>query len=379
MLKRIAPAIAVALLMALPHAADAKGNRAPLPAVARTKAAQKHRDKRIEHYRQHYLQKKAEGRIGKMTARKAQVEKAIATKVKALNKALAATPAKKPVLIILEGTDLNFDALVIENSRKGLVLVDFWAPWAGPSMRQQQVLKGLARQYGGRFLLVTVNTDEQKGIASRFGVKSLPSFKLFRNGRVVEEIHGMQPEADYRGIVDRYLVPLGDKVRLAAAKAWHAGHYDKAIQLLVEGALAEPDNLEIPAMLAKLLMRLHRYDEARDVLAALPADAADTTELATLRAHLDFITAARAVGDEAALAARPRDRAGDRRADGALRRRHAARARPPTPARAPRAAPPPPAATPTGRCPVGDPPRWGARRAAARRRRRSPWPRLRGP
>ncbi|MCB1722318.1 MAG: tetratricopeptide repeat protein [Gammaproteobacteria bacterium] len=205
---------------------------------------------------------------------------------------------------ILEGTEYNFDRLVIENSRRGLVLVDFWAPWAGPSLRQQKVLRHLAEQYGGRFLLVTVNTDEQKGIAGRFGVKSLPSFKLFRNGKVVEDVHGMQPEADYRRIVDKYLVPLGDKVRLAAAKAWNAGEHDKAIQLLAEGAMAEPDNLDLPAMLAKFLMRVHRYDEARDVLAALPVEARDTTELATLRAHLDFITAARAVDDGQALALR---------------------------------------------------------------------------
>jgi putative thioredoxin len=205
---------------------------------------------------------------------------------------------------ILEGTELNFDRLVLENSRKGLVLVDFWAPWAGPSLRQQKVLRRLAEQYRGRFLLVTVNTDEQKAIASRFGVKSLPSFKLFRNAKVVEEIHGMQPEADYRKIVDRYLVPLGDQVRLSAAKAWNAGEQEKAIQVLAEGAMAEPENLDIPAMLAKLLMRLHRYAEAREVLAAMPSEAADTTELATLRAHLDFITTARAVDDEAAVFAR---------------------------------------------------------------------------
>ena len=205
---------------------------------------------------------------------------------------------------VLEGTELNFDALVIENSRRGLVLVDFWAPWAGPSLRQQKVLRGLAEQYNGRFLLVTVNTDDQKGIASRFGVKSLPSFKLFRNGKVVEEVYGMQPEADYRDIVDKHLVPFGDKVRLAAARAWNGDQRDKAVQLLAEGALAEPDNLDIPAMLTKLLMRLHRYDEARDVLAALPAEAADTTELATLRAHLDFITAARGVDDGQGLAER---------------------------------------------------------------------------
>jgi putative thioredoxin len=205
---------------------------------------------------------------------------------------------------VLEGTEYNFDKLVVENSRKGLVLVDFWAPWAGPSLRQQKVLRQLAEQYRGRFLLVTVNTDEQKGIAGRFGVKSLPSFKLFRNGRVVEEFHGMQPEADYRAIVDRYLVPLGDQARLAAAKAWNAGEHDRAIQVLAEGAMADPENLEIPAMLAKLLMRLERYSEAREVLAALPAQARDTTELATLRAHLDFILAAQTVDDEAALRAR---------------------------------------------------------------------------
>jgi putative thioredoxin len=197
---------------------------------------------------------------------------------------------------VLEGTELNFDQLVLENSRRGLVLVDFWAPWAGPSLRQQRLLRCLADEYRGRFLLVTVNTDQQKGIAGRFGVKSLPSFKLFRNGKVVEEIHGMQPEADYRSIVD--------KVRLAAGRAWDQGDHARAVQVLAEGAMAEPDNLDIPAMLIKLLMRLERFEEAREVQAALPPEARDTTELATLRAHLDFITAARAVDDEPALIAR---------------------------------------------------------------------------
>lgn len=204
---------------------------------------------------------------------------------------------------ILEGTALNFDRLVLENSRRGLVLVDFWAPWAGPSLRQQKVLKALAVEYDGRFLLVSVNTDEQKDVASRFGVKSLPSFKLFRGGKVVEDVHGMQPEADYRATIERYLVPLSDKVRLAAGKAWNTGDHDAAIRVLAEGAMAEPDNVDIPVMLAKLLMRLQRFDEARSVLVSLPSDLRDVTEIATLRAHLDLITTAQAVDDEAALLA----------------------------------------------------------------------------
>ncbi|MGB5199340.1 MAG: tetratricopeptide repeat protein [Sedimenticolaceae bacterium] len=202
---------------------------------------------------------------------------------------------------ILEGTEHNFDQLVLENSRKGLVVVDFWAPWAGPSLRQQKLLKRLAEQYAGRFLLVSVNTDEQKAIASRFGVKSLPSFKLFRGGAVVKAIHGMQPEADYKVIVDKHIVHLGDEVRLSAAKSWNDGDREAAVRVLVEGAMAEPENPDIPAMLVKLLMRLGRYAEAHEVLSSLPAPLRDAADLATLRAHLDFITTAQRVGDAQAV------------------------------------------------------------------------------
>jgi len=202
---------------------------------------------------------------------------------------------------IFEGTELNFERLVLENSRKGLVLVDFWAPWVGPSLRQREMLSKLASRYDGRFLLVTVNTDEQKAISSRFAVKSLPSLKLFRGGKVVETLHGVQPERDYQSAVDRYLVALGDKVRLAAGKAWNEGKSDLAIQTLAEGAMAEPGNLEIPAMLAKFLMRLNRFDEARDVLAALPHDARADAVIAPLLGHLDFITSAGVVEDPMAL------------------------------------------------------------------------------
>jgi putative thioredoxin len=173
------------------------------------------------------------------------------------------------------------------------------------------MLSKLASSYNGRFLLVTVNTDEQKGIAARFAVKSLPSLKLFRGGKVVETLHGVQPERDYQAAVDRFLVALGDKVRLAAGKAWNEGKYDLAIQTLAEGAMADPENLEIPAMLGKLLMRLNRFEEARSVLTALPETARTSAPIAPLLAHLDFITSAGAVEDpealQQALAADPED------------------------------------------------------------------------
>ncbi len=205
---------------------------------------------------------------------------------------------------ILEGTELNFDQLVLENSHQGLVLVDFWAPWVGPSLRQREMLSRLADSHAGRFLLVTVNTDEQKGIAARYAVKSLPALKLFRGGVVVETLYGVQPERDYQAAVERFLVALGDKVRVAAGKAWNQGRHDLAIQTLVEGAIGEPGNLEIPAMLAKLLMRLNRFDEARDLLSALPAEVRSSRQIAPLLAHLEFIVAAGVVADVADLRSR---------------------------------------------------------------------------
>ena len=68
-----------------------------------------------------------------------------------------------------------------------------------------------------------------------------------------------------------YLVPLGDKVRMSAAKAWNDGDRESAVRVLVEGAIAEPENRDIPTMLAKLLMRLGRYTEAHQVLGGLLA------------------------------------------------------------------------------------------------------------
>lgn len=96
-------AFAVALCFVVP--ASAQRGRASLPAVAKTKVAQKIRDKRVELHRLRYLKKKAEGRIGKLSPKKAKVEKEIKALAAQLNAALKAQPANKPVLIVLEGMD----------------------------------------------------------------------------------------------------------------------------------------------------------------------------------------------------------------------------------------------------------------------------------
>ena len=211
---------------------------------------------------------------------------------------------------IREGTAENFPALVLENSGKGLVVVDFWAPWVGPSLRQQAMLTEVAEALPGRFLLVTVNTDEQKTIAAAYGVKSLPACKLFRYGRVVEELHGVQPQADYRRIVERHLGST-DPVRRDALAAWQAGDADRAVQMLAEAAMANPADPSIPELLAKLLIQAGRHADALDVLRALPPELRGHAGLQRLRSHLELVVAAKDAPPADELARRLEQAAGD--------------------------------------------------------------------
>ena len=211
---------------------------------------------------------------------------------------------------ILEGTAENFAALVLENSRRGLVVVDFWAPWVGPSLRQQAMLTELARALPGRFLLVTVNTDEQKPLAADWAVRSLPSCKLFRHGRVVEELHGVQPQADYRRIIEKHLGST-DPVRRDALAAWQAGDADRAVQMLAEAAMQSPTDPTLPELLAKLLTQAGRHADALEVLRALPPELRGHAGLQRLLGHLELVAAAQDAPPADDLARRLEQAAGD--------------------------------------------------------------------
>ena len=127
---------------------------------------------------------------------------------------------------IREGTAENFAGPVQENSRRGLVMVDCWSPAEDPSLDQREILARRAEVHAGQFLLVTVTTDREPSLSREYGVRGISSFKLFRHGKVVEEVRGMHSLADYRKTLERHLCSEGDQVRVAAAQAWQAGDTD---------------------------------------------------------------------------------------------------------------------------------------------------------
>jgi thioredoxin 1 len=88
-------------------------------------------------------------------------------------------------------TDSSFDRVV--RSSQGPVLVDFWAEWCGPCRMVAPVVEQLAQEYNGRAVVGKVNVDENPGIASRYGIMSIPTLLIFRNGQIVDRIVGAQP------------------------------------------------------------------------------------------------------------------------------------------------------------------------------------------
>lgn len=205
---------------------------------------------------------------------------------------------------VFDASTDNFAQLVLGNSEKGPVLVHFWTPKAGPCMLLIPRLVKLSTEYGGKFLLVMVNTDELGHIARKYGVTSVPTVKFFRHGQVVHTLHGALADAEFRTALDRHIARETDVVHMRALASRQRGDSQEARRLLVEAALADPDNPRIPADLAKLLMSEGELRQAHDLLTALPLALREDGEVSRLLTHLDFILAARAAPPPGELAHR---------------------------------------------------------------------------
>jgi putative thioredoxin len=204
----------------------------------------------------------------------------------------------------------NFARLVLENSAKGPVLVNYWSPKAGPCLMLMPRLVRLAGEFGGRFLLVMLNTDELSQLARAQGVVSLPTIKVYRNGKVVDTLHGAESESALRDFIRKQLADSTDTLLSNALRTHAQGDTASAVRLAAEAALADPQNTRIPLDLAKLLVLQGRYAQADDLLQALPAEVREELpELRKLAAHVSILRTAReappAAELEQAIAANP--------------------------------------------------------------------------
>lgn len=189
---------------------------------------------------------------------------------------------------IFEITAENFQQIVLQGSHEVPVLVDFWADWCQPCKMLMPVLGKLVDEYRGKFILAKINTEEQQAVAAQFGIRSIPTVKLFINGGEVDEFAGALPENEIRAFIDKHLPRETDGVVESAEQLLAAGDAQAALDLLAPAQAADPNNYRILIALAQAQAMLGNWEAATFALDALPEDEQQKPEVGMLRGQMYF-------------------------------------------------------------------------------------------
>lgn len=214
---------------------------------------------------------------------------------------------------IFDVTGANFEQLVIENSFHKPVLVDFWADWCAPCKALMPLLAQIAESYQGELLLAKVNCDVEQDIVMRFGIRSLPTVVLFKDGQPVDGFAGAQPESQIRALLEPHVKApaLPDEDPLEVAQALFAEGRIGDAEATLKALLAENnENAAALILYARCLAERGELEEAQAILDAVKSDE-HKQALAGARAQLTFLRQAADLPDSAELKSRLAADAGD--------------------------------------------------------------------
>nr|WP_315406631.1 thioredoxin [uncultured Pseudomonas sp.] len=207
---------------------------------------------------------------------------------------------------IFNATSADFDQSVIQNSYVKPVLVDFWADWCAPCKVLMPLLEKITAEYRGELLLAKVNCDVEQDIVARFGIRSLPTVVLFKDGQPVDGFAEARPESEIRAMLGPHvqLPPPAAADPLVVAQGLFAeGRFSEAETLLQ--ALLTEDNSNAAALIlyARCLAERGELGEAQTVLDAVKSDE-HKAALAGAKAQLTFLKQAASLPDVADLKSR---------------------------------------------------------------------------
>ncbi|HCK76996.1 MAG TPA: co-chaperone YbbN, partial [Gammaproteobacteria bacterium] len=165
---------------------------------------------------------------------------------------------------------------------------DFWADWCGPCKMLMPILDQLAREYDGKFRVAKVDTETERELASTYGIRSLPTVKVFRDGVEVDEFMGALPESGVREVIDRHVSRPADTQIASAEALARDGDLPGAISLLSDALLTDPGYLTLRLALATHQLAAGEARAAAEVLREVPLASVHDPEVKQLRARVEL-------------------------------------------------------------------------------------------
>jgi putative thioredoxin len=211
---------------------------------------------------------------------------------------------------VFDATQTNFEAEVLRASLTTPVLVDFRADWCAPCKSLGPVLEKLVAEHAGTLKLARVDVDAEQALAAMFGVQSLPTVMLVKDGRIADGFAGALPERELREFLARHVAPPVAEAPDEAAAAKPESPAD-AIVRLQQAIAAAPDQPELKLDLALAEVRAGNLEAAAAELASLPANLAADTRAQNVRNGIEFARLAAAAPSMEALRARITGDSGD--------------------------------------------------------------------
>jgi len=194
--------------------------------------------------------------------------------------------ADSPYVIAV--TAESFQRVVVEGSHERLVLVDFWADWCAPCRMLMPVLASLANAYGGKLLVAKVNTEEEQALAVEYGIRSLPTVQLFKDGRPLDQFMGALPEPQVREFLERHLPRESDRLLARAQGLLNAGDRAGAARIIEQAREADPENTRVRLVEAEIEAAAGNIQGAQAILDDLPRELADDPEAVRLKGQVSF-------------------------------------------------------------------------------------------
>lgn len=186
----------------------------------------------------------------------------------------------------LDLTGQNFQEVLLQGKFSQPIVIDFWSERA-PANQVSQHLMNIAQRLNGQIVLARLNCDAEPELVQQFGVKSLPTVAVFKDGKPVDSFVGEQDEAAILEVINRHLTPAELMLLQQAQALLLESKFAEAAPIMGQAYELAPDNTDIKIAYAQALLGSHQVEAADALLNTFAEDEQQSHQYQTLRSHLD--------------------------------------------------------------------------------------------